>query len=230
MRWRFLIDETPLPKKRHRMSFINGKVRSYDPQSKEKNASRLQIVEQLRRVGIQKPLTEPLSIKAIFYMGPPASWSAVKQREASWWHHYSKKPDCDNLCKYILDCLNGLLYADDCQIVQLCAMKRFGKARTEVEVHMMDDYKPIEPVSQILSVFGPDDLREFSADVWELLELHCDGKFDELDLLGDEEGMKHLRNMIMEKSACHLSRIAKKWSKPLNKIAKLDSPNVVRFS
>ncbi len=37
------------------------------------------------------------------------------------------KPDLDNTAKLIYDCGNGLLYADDKQICQLSAMKRYGE-------------------------------------------------------------------------------------------------------
>jgi Holliday junction resolvase RusA-like endonuclease len=35
----------------------------------------------------------------------------------------------DNLCKFLLDCLNGVLYNDDGQVIRLVAEKSFGNDR-----------------------------------------------------------------------------------------------------
>ena len=49
----------------------------------------------------------------------------------------TKKPDIDNICKIVLDGLNGVAYADDKQIVSLSANKYFaikGVERVEVRI------------------------------------------------------------------------------------------------
>lgn len=49
----------------------------------------------------------------------------------------TKKPDIDNICKIVLDGLNGVAYADDKQIVSLSANKYFAiKGVERVEVRM----------------------------------------------------------------------------------------------
>ena len=45
------------------------------------------------------------------------------------------KPDIDNYVKAVLDGLNGLLFVDDKQIIELTARKKYSEsARTEVTV------------------------------------------------------------------------------------------------
>ena len=45
----------------------------------------------------------------------------------------TKKPDCDNVAKIILDALNGIVYKDDSQIVDLTVHKFFGnQPRVEI--------------------------------------------------------------------------------------------------
>ena len=39
---------------------------------------------------------------------------------------HTKKIDCDNLCKTILDALNGIAYDDDKQVCMLYVEKRYG--------------------------------------------------------------------------------------------------------
>ena len=47
--------------------------------------------------------------------------------------HPTTTPDTDNYVKFVLDCLNGVAYKDDAQIVEISAVKKFGKnPRTEI--------------------------------------------------------------------------------------------------
>ena len=54
----------------------------------------------------------------------------------------TKKPDIDNICKIVLDGLNGVAYADDKQVVSLIANKYFaikGVERVEVRILSEDE-------------------------------------------------------------------------------------------
>ena len=48
------------------------------------------------------------------------------------------KPDLDNLLKFVKDCLNGLAWHDDCQVLKIEAIKFYDSdgsgARTEIEI------------------------------------------------------------------------------------------------
>ena len=48
--------------------------------------------------------------------------------------HHLKKPDCDNIAKAILDSLEGIIYANDSQVVSLWATKQYGTPRVEVKI------------------------------------------------------------------------------------------------
>jgi Holliday junction resolvase RusA-like endonuclease len=41
--------------------------------------------------------------------------------------YHTKKPDCDNMAKSVLDALNGVAYHDDSQIVKLHVSKQYGE-------------------------------------------------------------------------------------------------------
>lgn len=51
----------------------------------------------------------------------------------------TKKPDCDNVAKIILDALNKVAYADDSQVVELTVSKWYSEnPRVEVEIDVVD--------------------------------------------------------------------------------------------
>ena len=56
-----------------------------------------------------------------FYIKIPKSWSK-KKKEAKNGAYCDNNADIDNYCKAILDCLNGIYYVDDKQIVMLKAV------------------------------------------------------------------------------------------------------------
>ena len=50
--------------------------------------------------------------------------------------HPVSKPDVDNICKVVLDALNGTAYNDDTQVIRLSATKKYteGTERIEFEI------------------------------------------------------------------------------------------------
>ena len=49
---------------------------------------------------------------------------------------HTKKIDCDNLAKIILDSLNGIAYKDDAQVCELLVSKYYGdEPRVEVKLY-----------------------------------------------------------------------------------------------
>jgi len=64
-----------------------------------------------------------ISIKIDFFFEYPKSWSK-KKKESTKWH--TSKPDIDNLCKGVLDALNGVAYKDDAQVCFVCAQKQYA--------------------------------------------------------------------------------------------------------
>lgn len=73
------------------------------------------------------PLEEPLMLTVAIDVGIPKTFSR-KQREAALEGRIlpAKKPDLDNVVKLLCDALNGIVYADDKQIVTLVVSKRYA--------------------------------------------------------------------------------------------------------
>lgn len=92
----------------------------YDQQANEKDKYRWQISSQIT----EKPFTGPLELDIIFYIPIPKSTSKAKYNQmiSGKMHHFSK-PDIDNLQKFVLDCMTGIVYQDDCQIFNIRAAK-----------------------------------------------------------------------------------------------------------
>lgn len=69
-----------------------------------------------------------LKVQIFCYFAPPNSVSK-KKRQMMLDHqiNVTKKPDCDNIAKIILDSLNGIAYHDDSQIVNLHVSKRYDE-------------------------------------------------------------------------------------------------------
>lgn len=116
MMLQFSIPITPVPKGRPRLSRFG----TYTPEKTKRfeNDVRL-LVKSL--IGNQQPLETPIEVFLYFRLPVPQSYSK-KRTEACL--SGSEKPilkngDLDNYAKAVLDAFNGLVYKDDCQIVEL---------------------------------------------------------------------------------------------------------------
>lgn len=77
----------------------------------------------------REPISEPVEfdIRAVFAV--PQSWSAKKRAAAITGElRPAKKPDIDNVIKAWTDAMNGVVFADDCQIVKGSFSKVYGTA------------------------------------------------------------------------------------------------------
>ena len=85
--------------------------------------------------GVPKMMNGPLRLTVTFSMGIPKSWSAKKKAEAELGNiRPTSKPDIDNLIKLVGDALNGIAYKDDSQIVEIQAVKKYGKPQTIIHI------------------------------------------------------------------------------------------------
>jgi Holliday junction resolvase RusA-like endonuclease len=79
----------------------------------------------------------PMQMQLSAYYPIPKSWSKKKRQMAIDGEIYPNvKPDLDNVLKAVLDALNGVVYVDDSQVINLVATKRYSTdPRVEVYVH-----------------------------------------------------------------------------------------------
>lgn len=81
----------------------------------------------VREKVIKEPVDEPIAMKVIFMMG-----------ENSRERFHTKKPGIDNLAKSVKDALKGIVYKDDCQIVESHLYKIFGGPKILVHLEVLD--------------------------------------------------------------------------------------------
>jgi len=116
---------TPVAKARPRMTrsgiaFTPAKTRSYE------TYARLVAQEEMKaaRIGMMEG---PLRMTMRVDLPIPSSWSKRKQQQALTGEiRPCVKPDIDNFVKAALDALNGVVFADDKQVVRVEAEKRYA--------------------------------------------------------------------------------------------------------
>lgn len=135
---KFTILGDPKAQKRHR-SFQRGSyIGTYDPGQKEKKDFVLAVQENAP----EQPIDEPISLTILFYLTRPkghyGTGKNAGQLKASAPLWASKRPDLDNLTKFVLDALNGVFWRDDAVVCSLSVWKRYdSKPRTAVVVETL---------------------------------------------------------------------------------------------
>lgn len=108
------------PRPLQRVRFSNG--RAYDPQAKEKEAARQQLLFQH---GIKEPKWSGAIHMAVEFFMPLCGTKAQKEKNSGAWHY--KRPDTSNLIKFVEDAAIGALFEDDCIIASIIARKTYCK-------------------------------------------------------------------------------------------------------
>ena len=127
---KIVIPIKPEPKGRPRFSRSGH---AYTPQKTKQYEDYVRI---LARRAVIRPMEGGIYITIHFYLPIPKSWSKRdKQLAKDKAIRPAVTPDIDNLAKAILDGLNGIVYADDKQIVDMTLRKFYGEEpRTEIEL------------------------------------------------------------------------------------------------
>ena len=124
----------PVEQARPRATRMGRGIRLYDP--KKVSVYKKQLGMMCRFQYKQAPLAGPLKVEMNFFRHVQSSVSKKERKlRLSGSHRPVVKPDTDNYIKSTLDGLNGLLWEDDNQIVDLVAHKYYSdQPRVEIEV------------------------------------------------------------------------------------------------
>jgi len=119
------VQHPPKYQKRHRM----GKGFNYDPSSKDKKMLAPLFKSEMSRQKCQK-LTGPLAVTISAYYNVPKSYSK-SVKESLYGQYKITKPDADNVAKFYLDAMSGIVYEDDNIIAKLIVSKYYIEERQE---------------------------------------------------------------------------------------------------
>ena len=72
----------------------------------------------------------------------PASYLGIKKYNKLLGKYCNIKPDTDNVVKAVLDALNGVAYADDKNVVEIYAVKKYAsESSVVVRLYELESYK-----------------------------------------------------------------------------------------
>ena len=122
----FHVEGNPVGKGRPRFRRTKNFVQTY---TDSKTAAWEEKVKSAAKQGMgdTPPLETPVSVYGYFGLSVPSSHSkkrttaCLEGREAP-----SKKPDLDNMAKAVLDAMNGVVFKDDSQIINLHLKKVYS--------------------------------------------------------------------------------------------------------
>lgn len=113
--------------------------KSFNPKYKEREFYRWKLLEECEE---HSPIECAVRIDILYQMTIPSSYPKkfVSQIEQGRVQHV-KRPDLDNLNKFLLDCMKGVVFKDDSQVYQINCRKEYGKKPgTHISVYPYDVY------------------------------------------------------------------------------------------
>ena len=131
----FIIPGEPTGKGRAKFARRGNFVSTYTPEKTVLYENLVKLCYQEQCKGYTE---NPLAVEMFITCGIPKSTSKKnKELMLKGKIRPTKKPDIDNICKIILDSLNGVAYKDDTQVFHLSATKRYGEI-PQVEVYITE--------------------------------------------------------------------------------------------
>ena len=122
----FTIPGAPQGKGRPRIGTVGGHGRMFTPAKTVAYEGLIAHAAQVAMAGAAL-LDGPAGCNVFIDAPVPASWSQRKQRQALAGEVLpTTKPDADNVVKAVFDGLNGVLWRDDVQVVDLRVRKRYA--------------------------------------------------------------------------------------------------------
>ena len=126
---KFEIPGRPVPMPRPR--FANGRTHNTKESTAAKDVVGILVKQAM---GHRKPYKGPVRLFCTFVTTYPSGMSKKARSAPGAWLN-TKRPDVDNLVKLVMDGMNGIVYDDDAQVVDLSSKKIRG-ARNVTIVHV----------------------------------------------------------------------------------------------
>ena len=122
----FTVPGQPVGKGRARVGRAGGFVRMFTPEKTATYESTIALFADQAMAG-QALITGPVRLRLICRFAIPDSWSKKKRGQALQGAIYpATKPDADNITKAVCDAVNGIVWKDDAQVVELSVKKWYA--------------------------------------------------------------------------------------------------------
>ncbi|MGV6394530.1 RusA family crossover junction endodeoxyribonuclease [Pseudomonas caspiana] len=123
----FVVPGEAIGKGRPRVSTIGGHARMFTPK-KTANYETLIAMSAQQAMAGRELIAGPVLIELKILVAVAQSWSKKKSAAAlAGTVMPTKKPDADNVLKAICDGINGIVFRDDVQVVNVSLSKRFSE-------------------------------------------------------------------------------------------------------
>ena len=123
----FVVPGEAVGKGRPRVSTIGSHARMFTPQKTANYETLIAMAAQQAMAG-RELIGGPVLVEMKIMVSVAASWSKKKTAEALAGDVMpTKKPDADNVLKAICDGINGIVFKDDVQVVNVSLSKRFSE-------------------------------------------------------------------------------------------------------
>lgn len=116
----FHVPGLPVSQPRQRHAIIAGIVRNYTPTNHPVQSFK-SVCRLMASSRVPKPMSGPVAVEMAFYFPRPSNkvWKTKPMpREVK-----TTKPDLDNICKAVMDSLNGVCWVDDAQVCKITLSK-----------------------------------------------------------------------------------------------------------
>ncbi|CAM4031502.1 RusA family crossover junction endodeoxyribonuclease [Ectopseudomonas alcaliphila] len=122
----FVVPGEPVGKGRPRVGKVGNHARLFTPKKTANYESLIAVVAQ-QAMAERELIAGPVLMELRIVLPVAASWSKKKAAAALAGEVMpTKKPDADNVLKAICDGINGIVFRDDVQVVNVSMSKRFG--------------------------------------------------------------------------------------------------------
>lgn len=110
----------------------------YNPHKADKEKAKWQIKSQYNQI---KPYEGPVKIDFCFHMPIPESTSKIRRKQMlSGLLHHLVKPDCTNMQKHLEDCIKGIVFSDDSQVVEITSRKIYSETpKSVIKIYFKED-------------------------------------------------------------------------------------------
>jgi Holliday junction resolvase RusA-like endonuclease len=134
----FTVYGEPVGKGRPRFAKRGNFVSTYTPQKTKTYEDEIRLMAKAA-MGSSEPLETPVTVAIYIRVGIPVSYTKqMKKYALEGILKPTKKPDIDNIAKCFLDAMNGIVYLDDKQVVNLHITKVFAETPA-VEIMVRED-------------------------------------------------------------------------------------------